>query len=144
MRALCGEVRRFLAVGITSTAIDLVSYRALLWAAVGISPAKAAGFVAGSMFGYFAHRLWTFRAAEGGGQSVVGFTSLYAFSMAVNVTVNGEIFATLNPWWGARGAAFLVATATVAVLNFLGMKFVVFKGGTRARALPMGVPSARL
>lgn len=117
--------------------IDFAAYHLLLQAGVATSPAKASGFVSGAVFGYFAHGTWTFRADARGGRSMAEFASLYAFTLTLNVAANAAVLAALQPWWGARGAAFLAATGLAAVLNFLGMKFLVFRQRRRVPVPPL-------
>lgn len=126
------EFRRFLVVGSITVAIDLTSYRLLLWAGVDISLAKGIGFALGTVFAYFANRLWTFRAA-GGTQRFLLFSLLYTATLATNVAVNDLFVWLLGESEPALIAAFLVATGLSATLNFLGMKFIVF----RAAASPL-------
>ncbi len=55
------ELKVFLIVGSLTVLIDFLSYRALLWSAlVPVGGAKAAGFLIGTAFAYFANRAWTF------------------------------------------------------------------------------------
>lgn len=120
------QVRRFLAVGATTVGIDYTVYSLLLFADVPVSPAKAAGFVTGTVFAYFANRLWTF-ATHGGLGRIIGFMVVYGISLGVNVSLNNGALALLGYEQLAVVLAFLVATAVSASLNFLGMKFLVFK-----------------
>ncbi len=132
MKRLHGEVGRFLIVGGTTVAIDLASYRMLLWFGLAVALAKGLGFIAGTIFAYHANRLWTF-AAEGGRRRFVGFLALYAITLGVNVGVNGGALLLLGGGELALASAFLAATGASATLNFLGMKFLVFKPGAWAR-----------
>lgn len=132
MKRLQGEVGRFLIVGGTTVAIDLASYRLLLWTGLVVALAKGLGFVAGTIFAYHANRLWTF-AAEGGRRRFVGFLALYAVTLGVNVGVNGGALLLLGGGELALASAFLAATGASATLNFLGMKFLVFNPGAEAR-----------
>ncbi len=73
-----------------------------------------------------ANRLWTF-SARGGADRVFRFAALYLSTLVVNVAVNAGMVwlgGTAKP---ALAAAFVVATGLSACLNFLGMKFLVFR-----------------
>ena len=120
------QARRFLVVGTTTVLVDLASYSFCLWLTVGIDPAKGIGFVVGTIFAYVANRLWTF-SARGGADRVFRFAALYLSTLVVNVAVNAGMVwlgGTAKP---ALAAAFVVATGLSACLNFLGMKFLVFR-----------------
>ncbi len=127
-----GEVGRFLVVGATTVAIDLASYRLLMWVGLAVALAKGLGFIAGTVFAYHANRLWTF-AAQGGRRRFVRFCALYAATLAVNVAINSAALFLLGLGEPALAMAFLAATGASATLNFLGMKFLVFNSGTWAR-----------
>ena len=121
------ELRVFLLVGLLTVSIDLVSYRLLMWLGVSVSPAKATSFIIGTVFAYFANKQWTFDSAEGGRKRFFGFALLYSTTLAINVLVNAVVLHFLGVEEFALAAGFLSATATSATLNFLGMKFLVFK-----------------
>ncbi len=127
------ELIRFLVVGFTTVAIDYLCYRLL--AAIGwdYSVSKAVSFVAGTVFAYFANRLWTFhdprsRHAPG---SVWRFALLYSSTLLINVAVNAALLVLLRPITHGLQAAFIVATGVSAALNFVGMKYFVFARPSR-------------
>jgi len=125
------QVRRFLAVGLTAVAVDFVTYGLCLTADFPIDLAKAGGFLVGTLFAYLANRFWTFEAAARPG-ALRDFLVLYLATLAINVAVNAVMISWLGESWPAIGVAFVVATAVSATLNFLGLKFYVF------RAAPSG------
>jgi putative flippase GtrA len=122
------ELLVFLVVGSLTVLLDFLSYRMLAAFGLATGPAKAAGFLAGTTFAYFANRAWTFghrRHAAGTGWR---FGLLYALSLAANVAVNAlalRVFAGIDV---AVQLAFLAATGVSTCFNFLGMKMFVFKG----------------
>jgi putative flippase GtrA len=120
------QLRRFLIVGGSTVLVDFATYSLCLEAGLWISVAKAAGFIVGTFFAYVANRFWTFQAAARSG-ALRDFLALYLATLAVNVAVNGGIVAALGESWPALGFAFAVATAISAGLNFLGMKYYVFR-----------------
>lgn len=119
------EVSRFLIVGFTTVGIDLAIYRVALWQGLQIDAAKSVGFIAGTIFAYFANRLWTF-TADGGVRTFALFCLLYLSTLAINVGCNAGVLSIFGQTETAIAAAFLLATAVSAMLNFLGMKFIVF------------------
>lgn len=120
------QLSRFLVVGATTVLVDFAGYSALLALGLAVDPAKAAGFVAGTVFAWFANRLWTFSAA-GGARRFARFAALYGVTLALNVLVNGAVHTALGGGEIAVIAAFPVATAISASANFFGMKYLVFE-----------------
>ena len=127
-RRITGELARFLIVGITAVCIDYASYRLGMAMGWSIGNAKAAGYIAGAVFGYFANRFFTFRVAAAWHWSETArFTGVYLTSLLANVGVNALVLTLLGRSEAAIALAFLAATGTSTALNFLGMKFLVFR-----------------
>jgi putative flippase GtrA len=122
------ELSVFLVVGALTVMLDFAAYRSLVWTAmVGIDLSKALGFLAGTLFAYYANKRWTFNHQAHTPGSVWRFALLYTITLGTNVLVNAACLAVLSPLSIATYAAFIIATALSAALNFLGMKFFVFK-----------------
>lgn len=118
----------FLVVGSLTVLLDFLTYRGLVWTALlGIDAAKAAGFLTGMAFAYFANRVWTFGHARQAAGSAPRFVALYTLTLGANVLINALVLIACAGFAGAVGIAFLLATGTSAVLNFIGMKFFVFR-----------------
>lgn len=121
------ELATFLVVGGLTVMVDFLSYRGLVWMGLtSVHSAKGIGFVAGTAFAYFANRFWTFGHATHAQGTVLRFAALYSVTLAANVFVNSLMLSLLGDMAAAMQAAFLVATAISAALNFLGMKLFVF------------------
>ena len=118
------ELFIFLIIGSLTALIDFTSYQCLIL----LSLTTNLGFLTGTIFSYLANRLWTFNSKNHPLKSLWRFAILYSYTLGANVLIN---YATLvflikiTPF--ATYIAFLVATATSAILNFIGMKFFVFK-----------------
>ncbi|MCP1446897.1 putative flippase GtrA [Pseudomonas sp. GGS8] len=122
------ELAVFLVVGSLTVLIDFLTYRGLVWTGwMSVDQAKAAGFLTGTLFAYFANKVWTFGHKEHAPGSVWRFVLLYAITLSANVLVNAGCLALLSTMSIAVPVAFLIATGVSAVLNFLGMKLFVFK-----------------
>lgn len=116
--------------------VDFLTYRGLVWAQLfGVDLAKAIGFLAGTVFAYFANRAWTFGQRRYAAGSAWRFATLYASTLGANVLVNAIALVILAGMTGAIQTAFLLATGVSATLNFLGMKFFVFKSLPQAESL---------
>jgi putative flippase GtrA len=118
------ELARFLVVGTLTVLVDLIVYRGILATALAsVAAAKAAGFLGGTVFAYFANRAWTFGHTAPAPGSALRFALVYGATLLANVAVNAAAL--------AQGAgttpAFLAATAVSAALNFAGMKYLVFR-----------------
>lgn len=121
------ELPVFIVVGLITVAIDFVCYVSLVWIGVGVALAKALGFVAGTVFAYFANRFWTFGHKDVAAGSVPRFAMLYAGTAVTNVVVNSGVLKVLPYSSVAVVCGFVFATGVSASLNFLGMKFFVYR-----------------
>lgn len=122
------ELSIFLIVGALTVLVDFASYRGLvLLRLMGTDLAKAAGFLTGTLFAYFANRFWTFGHTSHPPGSVWRFAILYASTLGANVLINSFALKLLADVMGSMQLAFLLATGVSASLNFVGMKFFVFK-----------------
>ena len=120
------QIRRFLVVGSLTVLVDLVSYRLCLETGLPVPLGKTIGFLSGTIFAYFVNRFWTFQS-QSSHVALFKFLLLYLSTLLTNVGVNQIVFEAAPP--GERGQlfAFLVATSVSATLNFLGMKYIVFR-----------------
>ncbi len=121
------EIPVFLIVGATTVGVDFLTYKLLLWTGIDYNPAKTLGFIAGTVFAYVANRLWTFGHVAPKPKSLPRFCLLYGLTMAANVLINRFFLFALEGMVQAVQIAFLAATGVSATLNFLGMKFFVFR-----------------
>lgn len=120
------QLLRFLVVGCTAVVIDLIVYT-LLITVIPIPVAKTLSFLAGTVFAYFTNKLWTFDKPGRNHVEMFSFFLLYGTTLLVNVGVNQL---TLYLFPGALGFAFLAATGTSTILNFIGQKWWVFRSRT--------------
>lgn len=121
------ELSVFLMVGVTTVLVDFLTYHLLLESELmPVDSAKAASFLTGTAFAYFANRYWTFGHKTVTHRSIWKFLLLYGLTLAANVGINALIL-RLYGGIGFIQLAFLIATGVSAALNFVGMKFFVFK-----------------
>ncbi len=122
------EAGVFLVVGCITVLIDFTSYTLLQsWTGLPVDVAKGLGFLIGTAFAYFANRHWTFGHKEPERGSAWRFAVLYGITLAFNVLVNATSLYALQGMVWSRQGAFLLATGVSAFLNFLGMKYLVFR-----------------
>lgn len=122
------ELVIFLIVGVSTVLVDFIAYRGLIeFEVMEVDMAKAIGFLAGTLFAYFANRFWTFSHKSYAPGSAWRFSALYASTLGTNVLINSLAVKLLADMAIAFQLAFLFATGVSASLNFLGMKLFVFK-----------------
>lgn len=122
------QLWRFLIVGSLTVGVDYLCYHSLLWFNIELNTAKAIGFLAGTLFAYFANKLWTFSGSSHKHGTWWRFPIVYGINLGVNVGLNAYMLELLTEAPSAITWAFLVATGTSATLNFIGMKYFVFSG----------------
>ena len=116
------ELPRYIVTGILAVLTDFSLYF-LLQGSLDYSLAKGTSFTAGASVAFILNRLWTFKQNHSAVKQVTKFSLLYTSTLVANVTVN-KLSITLLPEYITL--AFLFATATSTILNFLGNKFIVF------------------
>ena len=121
------EVKSFLIVGILTVLIDFLAYSISRKYFFNISLAKAFGFIAGTVFSFIANRNITFRSQKNIWLHLSKFILLYTGTLIANVMINNIILNFIPLFKLQIYFAFLIATSTSAVLNFLGMKYFVFR-----------------
>ncbi len=102
---------------------DTIVYFVLL-SVLGHNVAKTISFISGSIVAFLINKFYTFEQHLLSWQEVVRFAVLYISTLFANVAVNAGVLWILTDW---VKLAFLMATGTSTVLNFLGQKFWVFK-----------------
>jgi len=123
MKRLRTELTRFLVAGSLAVGTDMLAYYALL-KVTSHSPAKAVSFLCGTIVAYVINKYWTFERHERSFAEMTRFGLLYATTLGANVGVN-KLCLLIFP--GAVFLAFLCATGTSTVLNFIGQKWWVFR-----------------
>lgn len=122
------ELGTFLLVGGATVLIDFVTYRGLIgYQVMAVAMAKAVSFIVGTLFAYFANRVWTFGHRSPASGSAWRFSVLYASTLGANILVNFIALTVMSNSVAAVQLAFFLATGASAALNFLGMKFFVFR-----------------
>lgn len=118
----------FLVVGCSSVIIDFIVY-SLLYVAfdMPVFAAKGVGFVAGAGFSYWANRRFTFVSQKAHRKAAWPFIVLYSVTLGLNVVINGATIELLSSVPFVYLLAFVFATAVSTIVNYVGMKFVVFR-----------------
>ena len=116
------EILKFLVGGGSAVITDALVY-ALLKQSMDVSAAKAVSYIAGAAVGFVINKFWTFGSSKFKVSEILKYIVLYGVSAIANTLVNKM---ALNIF-GSTVFAFLCATGTSTIINFLGQKFVVFK-----------------
>ncbi len=117
------QINRFVVVGCIAVITDFICYYFLLT----IFPptiAKTISFITGTILAYTFNKYWTFEKPNKSHTEMLKFFILYAITLSANVGVNTL---TLHLFPQYLILAFLCATGTSTVLNFIGQKWWVFK-----------------
>lgn len=117
------ELLWFLIAGFSAVGTDMSTYYALKLV-FPVSIAKAISFILGSIVAYVINKYKTFQKQEANLMEVFKFATLYVSTLGANVLVNKIVLIVFPMWFFF---AFLCATATSTILNYLGQKFWVFK-----------------
>lgn len=117
------EILKFLVGGGSAVFVDAIVY-VVLKQYIDLSVAKAISYVAGAIVGFIINKLWTFESKQFKISEVFKYILLYTFSALVNTGINKLVLVIFS----STIFAFLCATGTSTIINFLGQKFVVFKG----------------
>lgn len=123
---LRAQLTRFVLTGAVSSVVDFGLYVTLLELGMGLTPAKAIGFIAGTCTAYAINSRWTFGSAAGTRTALAVF-GLYAVTFVAQVGLNGVLVAALEPWGWRIGVAFVLAQGVATVINFLVQRWVIFR-----------------
>ena len=145
------QVGRFIIAGLLATGSDALVYFGLVYSGValqlyGAAPAlatfglpssyelaKACSFLVGTLVSFYVNKLWTFERPERDTGEALAFFALYGVTFTLNVGTNYVALSLLGalaaPPRLAEVGAFLVATGSSTVANFIGQKFWVFRSG---------------
>jgi putative flippase GtrA len=117
----------FLLIGLVTVLVDYSTYRSLIFFEYNISIAKSIGFALGTIFSFIANRNITFNVKNNFFGHLIKFSMLYFTSMMFNLFVNSISLGLFKNSNLKVQISFILATITSATINFVGMKYFVFK-----------------
>jgi putative flippase GtrA len=125
---LVRQLGSFVAIGVLSAIVDFGVYHLLLNAGLWVPFAKGISFILGTTTAYLLNKRFTFTGANTGGRArFAGFVALYGTTFAVNVGVNSLVLHLLPPLTYDTSLAWLVAQGTATAINFVMLRWVIFK-----------------
>lgn len=116
------EILRFCVGGGSAVVTDFIIYL-LLRNCISVSLAKIISYITGAAVGFVINKFWTFESKKFKISEVFKYIVLYCFSAGANALVNKIVLFA----FGSVIFAFLCATGTSTIINFMGQKFGVFK-----------------
>lgn len=116
------DLKRFIVVGSITVLIDLSVYYFFL-GITNINTSKTIGFLSGMVFAYYMNNSFTFKHFNMNLKNFIQFMFLYFISLCINLKINYELYELTQ----LILLAFIISTATSAMINYLGMKFWIFK-----------------
>ena len=121
------EYLKFLFVGVTTVILDYIFYR-IFSSFFSIDGSKIISFAIGTIYSYNLNKNFTFQIKKSKIIFFFKFILIYIIGLFINVTINKfTLFYLAEIFYYKLQLAFLIATISSAIFNFLGMKFFVFK-----------------
>ena len=121
---------KFVLVGCLAFSTDILIYFTLIQFSWSSIAAKAISFCFGFGVGYILNSFFTFNGSQLIKQEFYKYILVYSISLIVNILINEFILSLLeiSPW--SRYAfiiAVIFATTVSLFMNFLGLRYYVFK-----------------
>ena len=122
------QAKRFLSVGIATVLLDYLVYVTLVYL-FGLNEwFKAFSFGFGALFSFVCNSYFTFSQSRLHVGKLFKFILTYYVSMNVNLFINSISLKSISlPIAYAITVAFFLATSASAVVNFLMLKYFVYK-----------------
>jgi putative flippase GtrA len=117
---------KFAVTGMAGTILDFLAFNLVLFLTANPVLARGVGYVFGTLWAFFVNRSWVFKS-QNGISSIVPFLLLYGSSGFVAVSIQGFLSASSRVF-----IAYLISLLVASVMNFLGMRFLVFRGSPNA------------
>jgi putative flippase GtrA len=125
------EVAFFVANGLISVAIAYWIYRILVSGGLSIELSNGLAYLSGMVYGFLANKKLAFRDVSAISRGMLTrYVLWHAFSLMVNVVVNSVFLAVIGSLVFGLTISFLLAISITTVLNYLGLKYFVFKNTT--------------
>lgn len=122
------ELGFFILIGIVSVMLAYLIYKTLVSSGLlGVNWAVAAAYICGTIFGFFANRRWAFQDRRLiTWRKATYYVVLYSCTLVVNIYANSIMLKLIHGIYGYILISFLVAISISTILNFIGLKYLVF------------------
>ena len=120
------QIQYFILIGVLAILIDFTVYTLTSKISLNISLSKVIGFITGTIFSFLANQNITFKTQNNIWANLIKFILLYTATLFVNVIINNTILNYHSSFNYQIQIAFIIATTTSAIINFIGMKYFVF------------------
>ncbi len=117
---------KFALTGIAGTILDFLAFNLVLVLTGHPALARGIGYVFGTLWAFFLNRSWVFKS-QNGLSSLIPFLALYGSSGFVAVATQSVLNESLGVF-----LAYLLSLAVASVMNFVGMRFLVFRSSPNA------------
>lgn len=115
---------KFILVGVLATVFNYMIFLvALVFFKISYAVAMPAGFIGGTIFGYFLNESWTFRGSQSS-YKFLRYSVVYLCSLLLGILV---ITAFVEVAGFSASIANLFTIAVTTITNFFGSKYFVFK-----------------
>jgi putative flippase GtrA len=121
------ELVRFALVGVATVTIAYIIYRTLVFFGLDRDISNGIAYAVGVCISFFLNKSWTFSNKKRSHQVIIQFLVLHIFSLFACVFVNSIAFTELTNEPFRVEIAFIFGIATSTLLNFIGMKYFVFR-----------------
>ena len=127
---LVGQIKNFTLIGLAAVILDLAVYlflKELL--KIDISIAKGLGFISGAILSFFFNKTITFKSEINNFYGLFKHSLVYGSSLVANIYVNSAIYLQFIEKYSniSIALAFICATSVSILMNFIGMKYYVFR-----------------
>ena len=122
------ELFFFMLNGLIAVAIAYGIYSKLIASGLSIEVSNIIAYLSGMTYGFLANKCLAFRDKVAmSSDKLIRYILLHICTLLINVGINSVLFGLLRGYLGDFPIAFLVAISASSLLNFLGLKYWVFK-----------------
>ena len=122
------EIRFFLINGIIAVLIAYLVYRALILIGLDINFSSMSSYFAGMFYGYFSNKQLTFKNFDNISiANITKYLALHFCTLVIYVYLNSYLVLLLKEYSFNLLIAFSLTIGLTTILNFLGLRFWVFK-----------------
>jgi putative flippase GtrA len=124
------EIRFFLINGFIGVTIAYLVYRLLMLISLDINFSSIISYFTAMLYGYFANKQLTFKNRDNiSFTNITNYIGLHLCTLVIFVNLNSFLVVMLENYTLNLLIAFILPVSLTTILNFLGLRFWVFKKG---------------